>query len=619
MNYGFIYLTTCLIDDCIYVGQRVIQNKKSDETYLGSGKYLKRAIKKHGIENFIREILEYCKDQDQLNEREMYWIDKFNARDQETGYNIAPGGRFGDVLTNHPDKEEIYKRRGIGLSRYLHTEEGRIKRRETMLKIHQRLEHKEKMRSIQKEVQNREDVRLKKSINGKITKNKPEAKQLASIQSKKKWQNEEYREKIRQSQIKSWLNGERGILQSNKGKERWRQQVVVTCNICNKTGRGFTFKAHHFSNCKIDKMELDGIESIEYLDDNNEIYVYNIAVDQPKRENRNYFVNGVLTHNCDDLQNPKKANSEVERKNTIERYDQTISNRLNQLEVGGRIIIMQRLHEDDLTGYLMNPRTGRPDSHRHICIPAELDLEMISPKELQVHYQDGLFWPSRFSKKVIADEKKKGLLYFAGQFGQRPVPPEGNIFKRKWFEIIPPHLIQREVQNSPIHFIIDSAYTEDQTERNDPSGILCVFKKDNYIYIINFTQVWMEFPDLIKFIKQYVMMNGWTYNSLILIEPKASGKSIAQQLRAGLEEGEHNLNVVEIEGEWIRDDKVTRANSVSPIAMAGRFKLVEGPWNDLFLGQLTSFPKASHDEAVDCTVYASNYLIPLNEFLSAWI
>ncbi len=322
---------------------------------------------------------------------------------------------------------------------------------------------------------------------------------------------------------------------------------------------------------------------------------------------------------ADDLQNPKKANSEVERKNTITRWDETISNRLNQLEVGGRIIIMQRLHEDDLTGYLLNPRTGRPDSHRHICIPAELDLEMISPKELQVHYKDGLFWPSRFSKKVIADEKKKGVLYFAGQFGQRPVPPEGNIFKRKWFDIVSPIMVQRDVQNSPIHFIIDSAYTEDETVRNDPSGILCVFKKDNYIFVINFVQVWLEFPELIKFIKQYVLVNGWTYNSLILIEPKASGKSIAQQLKAGLEEGENPFNVVEIEGEWIRDDKVTRANSVSPIAMARRFKLVEGPWNDLYLGQLTSFPKASHDEAVDLTVYAANYLIPMNEFLSAWI
>lgn len=316
---------------------------------------------------------------------------------------------------------------------------------------------------------------------------------------------------------------------------------------------------------------------------------------------------------CDDLQNPKKANSEIERANTIERYNGTISNRLNQLEIGSRIMVMQRLHEDDICGHLMNPRTGRPEEIRHICIPAEYDEAMVKPPELKKYYVNNLFWQTRFSQKVLNAEKKKGSLYFAGQFQQRPVPLEGNIFKRAWFDIISPELITRDVGRHPIHFYIDTAYTEDEIN-NDPSGILSTFEKDGTVYIMNFVEVWREFPELVKFIGEYCSLNGYNSYSSIKVEPKASGKSIVQQLRAS-----SRLNVVEIDGDWVKDDKVTRATSVSPITESRRVKLIEGAWNDAFLTQICSFPKASHDEGVDCLVYCLNDLIPLDTFLSAYM
>jgi predicted phage terminase large subunit-like protein len=317
----------------------------------------------------------------------------------------------------------------------------------------------------------------------------------------------------------------------------------------------------------------------------------------------------------DDPQDPKKAASEVERQNTIEFYDHTLFSRLNDPDVGVRIIIQQRLHEQDLTGHLMDKKQGRPDDHQHICIPGELDMSILSPKSLEKYYKDGLFWPTRFSKKILAAYKKAlGLLQYAGQVGQRPVPPEGNLFKRKWFDIIEPEMIARNLSEHPIHFFVDTAYTEDETERNDPSGILSVFFKDNIIYVVNFTEVWLEFPQLIDFLKEYAKSFGYSSHSGIFVEPKASGKSVVQQLKAGTQ-----LNVMEIEGEYLKDDKVTRANGVSPIAMARRIKLINGPYVDQYLNQLTSFPKASHDEAVDVTVYAANYLIPINDFLSAFL
>lgn len=316
----------------------------------------------------------------------------------------------------------------------------------------------------------------------------------------------------------------------------------------------------------------------------------------------------------DDPQDPKKAASEVERKNTIEFYDHTLFSRLNEPDIGVRIIIQQRLHEQDLTGHLMDSRTGRPNDHKHICIPGELDKTVLSPPELEKHYTNGLFWPTRFSNKTLDSYKKAlGSLQYAGQMGQRPVPPEGNLFKRKWFEIVEPESIQRDATVSPIKFVVDTAYTENEMEKNDPNGFLSAFKKDNDIYIANFTEAWLEFPQLLDFLKKYVQLNGYDYQSLIKVEPKASGKSVVQSLKTT------ELNIVEVEGEWIKDDKVTRANGISPICQAGKVKLIKGDWNEKFLAQLTSFPRATHDEAVDCLVYILNEMCPLSEFLSVFL
>jgi len=60
------------------------------------------------------------------------------------------------------------------------------------------------------------------------------------------------------------------------------------------------------------------------------------------------------------------------------------------------------------------------------------------------------------------------------------------------------------------------------------------------------------------------------------------------------------LNVVEVAGEYLKDDKVTRANGVSPTCQAGRVKLLAGTWNDLFVGQLAAFPRATTTRRWTC-------------------
>jgi len=81
-----IYKTTNKTNGKYYIGQ----DANNDPKYLGSGKILKRAIKKYGVENFSKEILEVCADKDELNVKEVFWIAKLSGT--TIGYNITDGG-----------------------------------------------------------------------------------------------------------------------------------------------------------------------------------------------------------------------------------------------------------------------------------------------------------------------------------------------------------------------------------------------------------------------------------------------------------------------------------------------------------------------------------------------
>jgi group I intron endonuclease len=86
-----VYKTTNLINGKFYVGK----DTKNKQSYLGSGKLLKQAIKKYGKENFKKEVLEHCTNLCDLDKQEIYWIFKTNAIDN--GYNLAKGGSGGDT------------------------------------------------------------------------------------------------------------------------------------------------------------------------------------------------------------------------------------------------------------------------------------------------------------------------------------------------------------------------------------------------------------------------------------------------------------------------------------------------------------------------------------------
>lgn len=121
-KYGFIYITTNLINGKKYLGKRSYKDysdgKKKWKNYLGSGKLISRAIKKYGKENFKREIIDEAETYEELNELEKYYIRLYNCTDSDEWYNISEGGDGGVSLKPGMDGYEEWKENiKLGLKR----------------------------------------------------------------------------------------------------------------------------------------------------------------------------------------------------------------------------------------------------------------------------------------------------------------------------------------------------------------------------------------------------------------------------------------------------------------------------------------------------------------------
>ena len=279
----------------------------------------------------------------------------------------------------------------------------------------------------------------------------------------------------------------------------------------------------------------------------------------------------------DDPLKPDDAFSEVKRNSVNNRYNNTIRSRTNNRNVP-IIVVMQRLHEDDLSGYLLNGGSG--EEWTHLNLPA-LD-----------EYNNPL-WEDKHTFEELEQIRQADRYTFAGQYMQTPSPDEGGEWRRNWFNVINKKELPQGIR---WQMFIDGAYTKDT--RNDPTGIMIsgVYNKDLYIY--SSVDKYLELPELIKYIPTHIETLGLNI-SMTKIEPKASGKSIVQLLKQ-----QTRLNVSEIKTDFVKVSKIERARTSSPFIEGGRVFLVEGSWNEAYLKQIATFPNAKHDEHVDLTAYA---------------
>jgi len=291
------------------------------------------------------------------------------------------------------------------------------------------------------------------------------------------------------------------------------------------------------------------------------------------------------------LDDPQKLNdtSDLKLTSVNDIYTDTVFNRLNNPNSGSRFIVQQRADVNDLSGFLLETQ---PESYTHICFPMELN-DKVQPEHFKEYYQDGLLWNDRFGNEVIQQYRKNlGTRGYDTQYQQNPINNEGYIIKGEWFSIVESSTIPN-YSTIQWDLFVDTAYTNDI--KNDETAIIIAGKLNNSVYIKKTYAVYMEFPELINKITELSSLIG--KSGRIYIEPKASGKSIVQQLKRST-----NLNVIETKTPT--DSKQVRVTSITPKLEAKRVILIKDSSNSLFMNQMTSFPYSKNDGVVDVMYYS---------------
>lgn len=292
----------------------------------------------------------------------------------------------------------------------------------------------------------------------------------------------------------------------------------------------------------------------------------------------------------DPVKDALEAGSQTYRDRVWEWYTDVFLTRLH--DHSKQLLIMTRWHEDDLAGRLLE---REPEKWEVVSIPAIKECGGMAEDPREV---GEALWEGRHSLERLLDVEKRSPRTFAALYQQRPTIVGGNIVKREWFAHIKPSDFKRIYEGEPMVFFLDTAYT-DKTS-NDPSGIIATCKVNNDLYITHAAKVNLKFPDLLRFIAQYVREHGYSRRSTIRVEPKANGLSVIDQLKETT-----GLNVVATPSP--KDSKETRLYAASPTIEAGRVVLVDGAWNEAFEDEICSFPSKPHDEYVDVLGYAIDY------------
>jgi len=313
----------------------------------------------------------------------------------------------------------------------------------------------------------------------------------------------------------------------------------------------------------------------------------------------------------DDPLNAKDRHNALHRKKVIDWWDRTMPTRLNDPRTGVRIIIMQRLHEEDLTGHVQTL-----GGYEQLILPTEFDP---SARAVTYHVIDGnkcefwrdprqqtgeLLFPKLFTPEVLKKLRSQlGEADYAAQHLQRPFPAGGKIFRESWFSTRYKQLpVFREVFT-----IWDTALKAE--EENDETACLTVaLGEDGNLYLLRVLHGRWETPQVAKFLVDQAAFFRKLYGEKYrgdFVEDKVSGTTLMQYVRRSHPE------LVLIPILTGREGKEERAHGVTPFCESGRFLMPDESYfpatrqgvQDL-IRQLLAFPTGTHDDLVDVFVYA---------------
>jgi len=285
----------------------------------------------------------------------------------------------------------------------------------------------------------------------------------------------------------------------------------------------------------------------------------------------------------DDPISPAQAMNKNWRNHVNGWFEHTFSTRLDDKKKGVIVLVMQRLHRDDLSGYLLEK-----GGWEHLCLPA------IAPVTQKYHFgrvkklrEAGEFLhEDREDAKLIERAKNDlGSRAFSAQYQQNPLPEEGAMVRRNWLsrysETPDPTIVERIVQSWDTAIKIGA--------KNDPSVCLTFAEIAGKSYLLDVKVKRLEYPDLKRFFYEHA---GVYKPNVILLEDKASGQQLLQDARR-----ESHFPILAITP---KSDKITRFAAVCAMIEAGKLVLpAYSAWLADFEAELFAFPSGAHDDQVD--------------------
>lgn len=331
----------------------------------------------------------------------------------------------------------------------------------------------------------------------------------------------------------------------------------------------------------------------------------------------------------DDPVKPDDAHSDTRRKKINDRYTETIASRIAHQEIP-IILIMQRIHDDDLSAFLLEGGSGEIWDHLEIAVDVderrEYPEEYSHGRPFEHGLSPGPLWEAKHSAKHIEvlRANPKTSFTFSAQYDQRPAPPGGSIFRSSWFRYydrydpITSTIIDGKTEIKILYKMIFADTAQKLKETNDFSVFQTWAKgADGRIYCLDQERERLEAPDLRKnfraFCERFEFEQGRNQMGARnrFVEDKSSGTGLIQDINR--EKGNDY-----IEGIPRDADKVSRARSGSPHVKEGNVVLPRSaPWLSEYLNEFQKFSATmSHkfDDQIDSTLDAIHKMLIEDDF-----
>jgi predicted phage terminase large subunit-like protein len=306
----------------------------------------------------------------------------------------------------------------------------------------------------------------------------------------------------------------------------------------------------------------------------------------------------------DDPINPQQAFSDIQLEVANNWIDQTLPTRKTNKAVSVVIGIMQRLHQNDPSGHILEK--GKTNL-KHVCLPGEILHEfrsLVRPRTLIKYYQDGLFDVNRLSLTVLNElEKDLGQYGYAGQIGQNPAPAGGGMFKVEHFQMISEIYDPRDIVRTVRYW--DKAATAAKGAKYTVGVKMSLMRSGKFLVDDVKRGLWRS-DQREDIIRQTAEVDGPNVFTVVEQEPGSGGKESAEGTI-------RNLAGFMVSAEKPTGDKEYRADPFSVQVNNGNVLLRIAEWNKTYKDEFILFPNSTYKDQVDASSGAFNYLVKKKE------